>query len=128
MEKNSSIQKILWEISRKMCSIHQATKINLSKFKFNLKKLKWKPRNRYIFMIMGELIREFYAFCSKHYSFYKFIDYNKNLCFQTSFFFILIRFLWYYKYKHGEIKRVMLLVLIWCRFSCSWSVIYVDDN
>ena len=70
-----------------MCSIHQATKINLSKFKFNLKKLKWKPRNRYIFMIMGELIREFYAFCSKHYSFYKFIDYNKNLCFQTSFFF-----------------------------------------
>ena len=112
-----------------MCSIHQATKINLSKFKFNLKKLKWKPRNRYIFMIMGELIREFYAFCSKHYSFYKFIDYNKNLCLQTSFFFfILIRFLWYYKYKHGEIKRVILLVLIWCRFSCSWSVIYVDDN
>lgn len=56
-------------------------------------------------MIMGELIREFYAFCSKHYSFYKFIDYNKNLCFQTSFFIILIRFLWYYKYKHGEIKK-----------------------
>ena len=37
--------------------------------------------------------------------FYKFIDYNKNLCFQTSFFIILIRFLWYYKYKHGEIKK-----------------------
>ena len=29
----------------------------------------------------------------------------KNLCFQTSFFIILIRFLWYYKYKHGEIKK-----------------------
>ena len=52
----------------------------------------------------------------------------KIFVFRLLFFFILIRFLWYYKYKHGEIKRVMLLVLIWCRFSCSWSVIYVDDN